>query len=125
MDLDQQPVRIGNYLRSDATAAHDGDVGSNLIKRRYRQRIVHVRTDEKSAFAIVGDGIASDGRGCLAHWILRGFQYAYVVVGERRFAGYVEANHGDRNAGLEDDARGFGVDVNVELRCGCDVSAGE
>jgi hypothetical protein len=48
-----------------------------------------------------------------------------MLVGEGSLSSHVEADHGDRNARLEDDTRGFGIDVNVELRCWRDVPARE
>jgi len=41
------------------------------------------------------------------------------------FVGYVQANHGERNARIEDDARGFGIHVEIEFGGGSDVAAAE
>jgi hypothetical protein len=56
---------------------------------------------------------------------LRGFEGADLLVADDDFASDVEADHGERNAGIEDDARGFGIHVEIEFGRGSDVAAAE
>src|SRR5262249_133269 len=48
-----------------------------------------------------------------------------MLVAEQRFAGDVETDHGEWYAGVEDDSRSLGIDIEVELRRRRDVSAGK
>src|SRR6267378_5579526 len=61
----------------------------------------------------------------MADGILRGFEGADLFFTDDDFVGYVEANHGEWNAGIEDDARGFGIHVEIEFGGGSDVTAAE
>lgn len=45
-----------------------------------------------------------------------------LVVGEVSLEGDVEAEHVDKESGVEDDLRGFGVGVDIEFRFGCGVA---
>ena len=45
-----------------------------------------------------------------------------LVVGEVSLKGDVEAEHVDKESGVEDDFRGFGVGVDIEFRFGCGVA---
>ena len=56
---------------------------------------------------------------------LRGFELLDLRVAEQDFARDVQADHGQRDFGVEDDARGFGVHVEIEFRRGSDVATGE
>src|SRR5258708_14726694 len=69
--------------------------------------------------------VAQDLPGGLADGILRGFEGADLFFADDDFVGYVEANHGEWNAGIEDDARGFGIHVEIEFGGGSDVAAAE
>src|SRR5580704_1124184 len=68
---------------------------------------------------------AEDFAGGLADGILRGFEGADLFFADDDFAGDVEADHGERNAGIEDDARGFGIHIEIEFGGGSDVAAAE
>src|SRR5262249_16051031 len=48
-----------------------------------------------------------------------------MFLAEQRFAGDVETDHSEWYAGVEDDSRSLGIDIEVELRCVRDVSAGK
>ena len=56
---------------------------------------------------VVFQNVPGDFRGCLADGVRMPFQRAQVLLGEQGLAWNVEPNHGERNAGLENDARGF------------------
>ncbi len=56
---------------------------------------------------------------------MRGFEGADLFFADDDFVGYVQANHGEWNAGIEDDARGFGIHVEIEFGGGSDVAAAE
>src|SRR6185295_8135081 len=66
-----------------------------------RERIVHIRPHQKALRAVTVDGIAANLRRSLTDRILRGFERAHVLFGERSLAGSIQADHGDRNAGLK------------------------
>src|ERR1700679_2383561 len=68
------------------------------------------------------DRVASNlGRG-LADRVLRGFERAHMLVRQKHLSRDIEANHGNRNSGLKDDARGFWIHINIKLSSRRNVS---
>src|SRR5258708_34776578 len=61
----------------------------------------------------------------MADGILRGFEGADLFFADDDFGGYVQAHHCEWTAGIEDDARGFGIYVEIEFGGGSDVAAAE
>src|SRR6266853_2070652 len=104
---------------STATAVREVKLGLSLSmteKSGYGERVVHIRSHEKSLLAVVVDRVAGDLRRCLADGVLRGLEQAHVVLGQRCLARDVQTDHRDGNAGLKDNARRFRIHVNIELR---------
>ena len=48
-----------------------------------------------------------------------------MLVRERSLVEYVEPDHRDRNSGLEDDASGLRIDIDVEFSGRRDIAAGK
>src|ERR1700686_5316433 len=84
---------------------------------------MHIRTNHKTAFAVMLDRVTSDGRCSLADGVLPGLELAEMIFRERRLAGYVKAHHRYRNARLKNDARRLGIHVDIEFGSGRDVSS--
>ena len=58
-----------------------------------------------------------------AHRRSRSAQDFQALIGDQRLVGAVQRDHGDGRAAREDPRRGFGVDVEIELRGRGDVAA--
>ena len=84
---------------------------------------MHIWANQKALLASVVDGVPSDLCRGLAHRILCGFEHTHVFIRKRSPTRYIQAHHRHRNSRLEDDSRRLGIDINVELSRGRDVSA--
>src|SRR5271169_2735713 len=89
------------------------------------ERIVHGEAGGATGLAQAVEIGAQDFSGGLADGILRGFEGAHLFVVDDDFAGDVEADHSERNSGIENDARGFRVDIDVEFGRRSDVAAAQ
>src|SRR5580692_7401474 len=77
------------------------------------ERIVHRESIGIAGLVQAVEIGAEDFAGGLADGILRGFEGADLFFADDDLAGDVEADHGERNAGIEDDARGLGINVEI------------
>src|ERR1700730_1005928 len=102
----------------------EGDDG-RFDELRDGERIVHGKVNGVAGLVQPVEIGAQDFAGGLADGILRGFECADLFVTDEYFAGDVETDHGERNAGIEDDARGFGIHVEIEFGGGSDSASAE
>src|SRR6185312_13577600 len=79
------------------------------------QGVVHVWSNHKTLFAVVIDRISRNLCRGLADRVLTRLQDAHLLVCERSSSSNVEPDHRDRNSGLEDDASGLRVYIDVEF----------
>ena len=100
-------------------------ITSGSIREATVSGIVHRYDSDFPALLHAFVGGAHYFAGGLAHRIICGFQLLDLRFAEQDFARDVQADHGERDLRVEDDAGCFGVHVEIEFRGGGDIAAGE
>jgi hypothetical protein len=107
------------FASSKFTAGFDLDVHERRGNERcihcdaHGERIVHGRAFGVAVFFGKGHEKIADAVYEVVHRAMSSGEMVEVLAGEKRFVANVEADHGERPAGLEDDLRGFGIVVDI------------